>query len=325
MQRNVAPGLRLRHRGAVFGCWLLMSTVSLAAPEPGEWAALGVPETRRPRPIERHRELMAEATAGQGASPVFRPAWSWMEVDLALQSHGQTPPLLSEATQARYRDLSFAAATMGVERLVNEWVDGSDVLVGARYGVRTVLGPNLVFEPQDRRIRLNQAPAHRYAQVQRDSFEDPRRGPRPPALKLGAGTRVVTDELLDESTIQVAYSAYLQADRLGLDAVRASVDLATLSLDARRPADPAGAWTVQARQRIRPRVTVIGDVRSLPETYLPDRARGTVALTPFHSRLWQVRLSTTAARQDEELRGDLRVQYNGGWHMPTAPGRFPQI
>lgn len=235
--------------------WFL---VSIAAAQPG-WSELTTPVAVRPEPVERHRELMAEATAGRGASPVFREPWSQMGVDLALQSYGFEPMVLSERTQERYRDLSFAAATMGAERLLNEWVDGSDVLVGARYGVRTVIGPNLLIEkrPTGARVRLNEAPAHRYQQVRAAQIEQGM-GPRRPSVRLGAGSRLITEDWLDDGDIAVAYSGYVQLDRIGVDTLRVTVDLASFQLDRRRLAEPSGAWSVQARQRITPRMALVG-------------------------------------------------------------------
>ncbi|MCP4806579.1 MAG: hypothetical protein GY913_01040 [Proteobacteria bacterium] len=303
--------------------WSLLTSLVLA--QPG-WSELETPEPVRAQPVQRHRELMAEATAGKGASPVFREPWSRMEVDLTIQSYGHEAMWLPDGTQERYRDLSFAAATIGVERLVNEWVDQSDVLVGARYGVRSVIGPNLVVEKRAKgaRVRVNEMPQHRYGKVRSAQLERPELGPKIACVRVGAGSRLLTEDFLaDEGSIGVAYGAYVQVDKIGIDALRVNVDVASLQLDRRRIADPSGAWSIQGRQRIAPRVALIGEVRSLTGSYEPDRLRGVASVTPLlTNRLWQVRAISTAELASTERKAELRVSYNGRWHMPTDPGRY---
>ena len=66
-------------------------------------------EAVHPRYVERHRELMDQASAGRGASPLYRDAWTRMEVYNAMLSWGVSGAPISEDEAARYRDLAFAA------------------------------------------------------------------------------------------------------------------------------------------------------------------------------------------------------------------------
>lgn len=64
-------------------------------------------------------------------------------------------------------------------------------------------------------------------------------------------------------------------------------------------------------------------MRSLSDSYEPDRLRGGLMVTPVRThRLWQVRAISTAALEDAERRAELRLTYNGRWDMPTDPSRY---
>ena len=255
-----------------------MVLASLAAAEPCDELAVSVPLVPvRNHRVARHRELMADVSSGRGASPVYRVPWSRMDAELALQAYGHDRAPMNEADQARYKDLSLVAATMAAERLANEWIDDSEVLSGVRTGARTVVGPNLVVTRQDEGLKLsaNERPMHRYPKHTRARLQEPGRpGPRPPTLRLGAGTSLVDRDEEDLSTdIGVAWRAYVLGERFGFDAFRVAVDVADLTPSRRKPVGWSGAWSVQVREGLVGPLSATGELSSLPGAYMPSRAR----------------------------------------------------
>lgn len=319
---------------------MLFALPALALAEPCEssdWLAEPVSTALAPvrtQPLLHHRELMAQVSAGPGASPMYRVAWSRMDAELALQSHGFDAPTFSDADASRYKDLSIVTATMAAERFANEWIDDSEVLSGVRIGVRTVVGPNLVLTREDDSVKLaaNQQPMHRYPKQTRARLEERSVTERPSTLRLGAGSALVDQDEEDMATdIAVAWRAYVLGERWGVDAFRVAVDVADYHPSQRHPLDWSGAWSVQVRERVASRFTATGELRSIDGGWTPSMAKGGLnyQLSPT-SRRWVLRTTYTYTLPAEERellaehRADVRVVFNGRWHMPTAPHRWPR-
>jgi hypothetical protein len=304
--------------------WLPIALAGPACEQPqaGPWqgALASDLQPSRGSPAWQHRELMQELSAGRGASPIYRDPWTRAAVDLQLQAWGQDPLTTDRRTQDWLLDLSMLTAVMAAEHQLNAFVERSEALSSLQLATRSVLSPNLsLVQGHDGRTRLQppQAPGSRYTRQAQARLSEGGRGPRRPSLQAGLGTYVTTDDgpLLGGDP-GLAWSAYVQGERFGLDAFRVGVDMLRWGLDE-RPPELGMAWTLQARQHLHPRLMAGAELRSLDGELEPGLGRAFLQLQPMQSRpRWGVR-STWTVTSEGEQRGELQVAWYGRWLAPT--------
>lgn len=281
-----------------------------------------------PTYVLRHRQLMDLASAGPGASPVYRDVWTRMEVYNTLLTHNLSPTPLTQDQAERARDLALATAVIGAQLLVEETLREAPLLsVGWRV-TRTFTAPSLEVKQTadglkvaaNQQLRptfgdLEQARAGELAPVLRPPSPGinatgatgvtgatgamrqapPRRPaqPPPPTLRLGATGRLTTLEPeREDAPLWYTLNAWTQLSQLGVDAMRLSVDLVQIPLESPQPTDWSWAWTVSARQSLTRRVVLTGEARSVPGAWTPQTLRVGLS-TPIvpADPAWVLRLS----------------------------------
>ena len=281
-----------------------------------------------PTYVLRHRQLMDLASAGPGASPVYRDVWTRMEVYNTLLTHNLSPTPLTQDQAERARDLALATAVIGAQLLVEETLREAPLLsVGWRV-TRTFTAPSLELSQTEEGLKvaanqqlrptygdLEQARAGELAPVLRPPNlgenatnatgrlnatnatrqTPPRRPtqPPPPTLRLGATGRLTTlDPDREDAPLWYTVNAWTQLSQLGVDAMRLSVDLVQIPLETPQPTDWSWAWTVSARQALSRRVVLTGEARSAPGEWSLQTLRVGVS-TPLvpADPAWVLRLS----------------------------------
>ena len=284
-----------------------------------------------PTYVLRHRQLMDLASAGPGASPVYRDVWTRMEVYNTLLTHNLSPTPLTQDQAERARDLAVASAVIGAQLLVEETLREAPLLsVGWRV-TRSFTAPSLEVKQTEDGLKLaanqqlrptygdlEQARAGELAPVLRPPSlgvnatnatnatgglnatnatrqTPPRRPtqPPPPTLRLGATGRLTTlDPDREDAPLWYTVNAWTQLSQLGVDAMRLSVDLVQIPLETPQPTDWSWAWTVSARQALSRRVVLTGEARSAPGEWSLQTLRVGVS-TPLvpADPAWVLRLS----------------------------------
>lgn len=282
-----------------------------------------------------HRRAMVQVSSGPRANPLYRDTWTRLDACLALVEQLQDCPALVVEEQDRARDLALAAATVAAQGLVNGWVDEAPVLARVRDLGRTVTGPNLAVERRPDGLRLDvNRPSPTFTQLEQAQVRElpvgRAPGPPPPSLRVGAGSTVRSaDDEAAQANTWLALSAWAQTSGLGLDALRLSVDLASLDPGTPEPLALSLGWVISARQQLVPGWTLSAEARSAPGTPSPLLLRGGLAWAPVPAHPeWVLRLNSSqrlpSAAAPAERRVELRVQYNGPWTTPVDPDRWPR-
>lgn len=297
-----------------------LSTALASSSCPETWWALSEPVDTRPNYVERHRELTWKVTTGRGANPVYRDSWARMDVDLWLKSRGQDGLLMDPAEQARYRDLTFTAATLAAEVLLDELTSRGELLSGINLVARTLTGPTLVVSDG---LSLRPGATSRYqAQLANRMLEPGSRQPPKSRLVLGAGSNLVTDTLDLTGSVGWAWTAYVQSTRLGPDSLRVGVDVIQWQPGALDPLDSSLAWRAFGRHNLHPRVAVIGDSRSVPGSWQPQHARSGLEVKVMKKRRLYVRTTYTygfeRSARPIEHRAEARLMWTPRWRVPVA-------
>ncbi len=328
-------------------------------------------EPAGPDYIGRHRQLMDARAAGRGANPTFRAPWTRMEAHWAMVSAGDEAGLLiSQEEASRYRDLALVAATMASQDLLNETIDRSDVLRGMRTALRSVTSPSVQLRKEAGEglvLRASQAPAVQRGALIAAAIAEPnapvggavrptpsppgsgearpaRRSVRaepPPRPRLnmgfagGASTGAVTDGTgapTGDVTLTLAWSAYIQARDLGVDALRLSGSVLSwepFSPDSVVAPFQSSAWTLSARERFLPRWTALADARSVSGQLALDTVRPGLAWQVIgHNPRWYLQGTytyglSTPSRRSPESTAALRLFWTGRWISPSAPDEWP--
>lgn len=293
-----------------------------------------------PQYVQRHRELMDRASTGRGASPLYRDAWARMDAHTALLSWGVDGVPISEDEAARYRDLAFAAATLGGQDLLNETIDRSPTLSMARSFGRTLVAPSFEIESGrgGPKVQLAESEsARRNAQAAVALQDAPMvrpQGPPPPSLRMGSGWALRPLDAEDpSSSFDVAWSAWVLSRNLAADSLRLSVDVVSLPIDDPADSELTLSWSLAAREQLVDGWYLLAEARSLPGSYDPRHLRSGLAwqFLPEDPR-WNVRSTYTYGFEREtsagdlrmaEHRVDLRVQWAGPWVAPSSPHRWP--
>ncbi len=303
--------------------WLSIALANSACVE--GWWATAPPVDLRTSYVERHRELTWQVSSGRGASPVFREPWARMDVDLWLRAQGQDGLVLGDLEQKRIRDLTLTAATLAGEVLLEEVVQGNEVMTGVQFAARSLISPTLSVGDG---VRLNQGPTARYRQQLEARLSEP--GLRPPPqrkLTIGAGSSVVTDELDPDALVGVAWTTFLTSQRIGPDRFRVGVDVLQWYPGADLPPDWSLAWTVNARHAVHPRWALVGDARSVTGAWQPRHLRSGLEHKVVKKRRVYIRGTYTHGFEQDlrpkEHRADLRMTWTPNWRTPAADAPAP--
>ncbi|MCK6523237.1 hypothetical protein L6R49_17620 [Myxococcota bacterium] len=172
--------------------WALLISLAFAE-EPNEtrhrvdWWATPTADTLNPTLptyILRHRELMDLASAGPGASPVYRDVWTRMEVYNTLLTHNLSPTPLTVDQAERARDLALATAVLGAQLLVEETLREAPLLsVGWRV-TRSFTAPSLEVKQTDEGLKLS---ANQQLRPTFGELEQARAGELAPVLRPPGG------------------------------------------------------------------------------------------------------------------------------------------
>jgi hypothetical protein len=297
-----------------------LSTALAFSSCPETWWALPEAVDTRPNYVERHRQLTWKVTTGRGANPVYRDSWARMDVDLWLKAQGQEGLLMDPTEQARYRDLTFTAATLAAEVLLDELTSRGELLSELNLAARTLTAPTLVVSDG---LSLRPGASSRYqAQVASRMLEPGTRQPPKSRLVLGAGSNVVTDTLDPNAAVGWAWTAYLQSTRLGPDSLRVGMDVIQWQPGALEPLDSSLAWRAYGRHNLHPRLAVIGDTRSLPGSWQPQHARSGLEVKLIKKRRVFVRSTYTYGferpSRPVEHRAEVRLMWTPRWRVPIA-------
>ncbi len=323
-------------------------------------------EPAGPDYIGRHRQLMDARAAGRGANPTFRAPWTRMEAHWAMVSAGDEAGLLiSQEEASRYRDLALVAATMASQDLLNETIDRSDVLRGMRTALRSLTSPSVQIGKEGDGglvLRASQAPAVQRGELIAAAIAEPNapvgeagRPARPPResgdtaprhrpslaeppprprLNIGfaGGASTGTGASADDITFTLAWSAYIQARDIGLDALRLSGSVLSwepLSPDSVVAPFQSGTWTLSARERFLPRWTALAEARSVSGQLALDTVRPGLAWQVLdHNPRWYLQGTytyglPTPSRHSPESTATLRLLWTGRWVSPSAPDKWP--
>jgi hypothetical protein len=145
-----------------------------------------------PAYVLRHRQLMDLASAGPGASPVYRDVWTRMEVYNTLLTHNLSPTPLTQDQAERARDLALATAVIGAQLLVEETLREAPLLsVGWRV-TRTFTAPSLELKQTEEGLKVA---ANQQLRPTYGDLEQARAGELAPVLRptsLGANATGAT-------------------------------------------------------------------------------------------------------------------------------------
>lgn len=344
------PGRRAAGRAVAH----LLATIALALPT---GRALAGEASRFPRYIEEdpqaphpvrgepmlawHRAVAA-TMAGPTASPWFRDTATAMDVRWRLLAAGEPLPDPSEAEVERALDLSLQGAVLGLDQVIREALSRSEVLAVAEQVVRTGLRPGIVVQggPGGPRLSLDDRPWTGRAALAAVS-EGPRPGrrpPPPPRARLGAGLRFVEQEaaaaeddpLSSLSDLEPSLQGWLGLDRVGVEAMTATVSWLSPFDEERPEAEPELWWDLAARQRLLSGVALRAQLSSHDPLLLPDMARvGLLLPLPANER-WRISLDGTRrlpnperASDEGEWRAELRLSANLDWSLPVDVDRWP--
>lgn len=308
----------------------------------------------------RWHQATTAVMAGRGASTIYRDPASQLDAYWRIAGHDRVTPWFDEEDAARARDLAWFGTSLGLERMLRETFERSEVL-GVLYRIgSTTTGANLeirgrardpeagrVPDPADPDAHPHQArPALRYnaepaalrstqATIEDDAVA-PRNG-RTPSLRTGIALQVVdgdeTEEGLDPD---LALTGYTDLRHLGVDALRLQVSESLPEAKAADGSLPAvtGDWAATLRQGLAPRLDLVTRVQGSEEQgWLPTRALGGLAVRLPTRNSWTVRAELTRRFPYEDLeqgllvepewRGMLYLRANTRWTLPQAWDGWP--
>jgi hypothetical protein len=128
------------------------------------------------------------ASAGPGASPIYRDVWTRMEVYNTLLTHNMSPTPLTADQAERARDLALATAVIGAQLLVEETLREAPLLsVGWRVS-RTFTAPSLEVKQTDEGLKVaaNQQLRPTYGDLEQARAGELAPVLRPPTARMDA-------------------------------------------------------------------------------------------------------------------------------------------
>lgn len=174
-----------------------------------------------------------------------------------------------------------------------------------------------VGRPNSQRSRLLETPP------QRPSFNV--------GMSSGASTAAMTGDTglpTGDLSFSVAWSAYMQARNIGVDALRVSGNVLQWTPTAEQ-AVSRGVWTVSARENLMPRWTMLMDARSINGGLGLDNVRPGVAWQMSKANpSWYLQTHyayglTTPTRAQTVQQVTVRMLWTSRWSTPSAPYEWP--
>lgn len=301
------------------------------------WGALPVAQGLHPVGYHygvRFQQILVSTMGGPRASATFGPFVAQADVHWRLlDATGRGLPLEALSPTA-WRDAAFAGSLLTGERLFDETVERAPALYSLYLVADTLMSPSVDVRRRNKDqlavTHRSGGPARRAAERAEDELGPTRVVRQPPAATVGVGLdwelRAV-DAPADSALIR--YTAWLNVTEVGLSSVRFEFVPGSL------------AWVLSARERLRPRVYLIGSARSAEETSELGRLSGGIMwLLPWRGN-WNVRferivsLDVAEERWMVTLRCENRTRVPaplspplgdrglGGPVLPWAPERTP--
>ncbi len=284
--------------------------------EPPRWEEIPVGRSLHPVRFQygrRYQQLVTRTMGGPRASAVFGPIVAQADVHWRLlDATGRGLPG-SALSPTAWRDSAFAGSLLAGEQLLDETIEGAPVLYGVYLAVDTLLSPSFdVRRSQPKRVQVSHrsgGPTRRAVERAEEELAEPRPEPRTyPAVGAGLDWALREEDAPADSPF-VRYTAWVNVSELGLTSMRFEFAPADLS------------WVLSGREKVIPRVYLIGSARSEDLEPVPARLSGGIMwLLPWRGN-WNLRFERIVSFSADEERWlvTLRCENRTGVPAPLDP------